>query len=172
MQQRIHDAFLNGIHTIFTTLFNDGVNDGVNLYRLSDGNANFYRESKVKVYKKPVLLPAKVVSSMHDREVAPEIAYHDRLEFTIPRKDMLDNEIGCSVEKDFDYLGKGFLEYHGDFYRVIRVQPKIYVEDAFMALAFLGERDVGVTELSVEPDPDPEPEPDEEGEDGEAENVR
>lgn len=55
--QSIKKAFIDGMQTVFTTLFNEGVTDGLNLYLMSDKTKkNVYDETKYKVYKPPVKL--------------------------------------------------------------------------------------------------------------------
>ena len=47
--ESIRKDFVDGVQEIFTTLFNDGVNDGINLYLMSDKTkTNVYGENKFK----------------------------------------------------------------------------------------------------------------------------
>lgn len=58
-------AFVDGINEVYATLFTDGVEDGINLYLLDpETSGGFYKESKVKRYKQPVLLVAKAQANM------------------------------------------------------------------------------------------------------------
>ena len=51
--ESIRKDFVDGVQEIFSTLFNDGVSDGIDLYLLStQTKKNVYKESKVKIYQK------------------------------------------------------------------------------------------------------------------------
>ena len=55
--ESIRKDFVDGVQEIFSTLFNDGVSDGIDLYLLStQTKKNVYKESKVKIYQKPIKL--------------------------------------------------------------------------------------------------------------------
>ena len=164
----IRKDFVDGIQEVFTTLFNDGVSDGVNLYLLSDKTkTNVYGENKFKIYKKPILLVAKAqltpTQGVQDVETIK-----DKAIFTIPLKSLQNNNLGVT-NKDLDELRKGVIEFHGVFYSIDNISPKAYIEDVFLMYQFDCTEDKYVTSVAVEeieeeePTEQPSDEPNEEG---------
>lgn len=162
----IRKDFVDGVQEIFTTLFTDGVTDGVNLYLLSDKTiTNVYGETKYKVYKKPILLVAKSqltpTQGEQDVEVIKESAT-----FTIPLKSLQENNIGVT-NTDLDNIRKGVIEFHGVFYTIDNISPKAYIEDVFLMYQLDCTEDKYVTSVLVEEEEETEELPTEPSEEGE-----
>lgn len=162
----IRKDFVDGVQEIFTTLFTDGVSDGINLYLLSDKTiTNVYGETKYKVYKKPILLVAKSqltpTQGEQDVEVIKESAT-----FTIPLKSLQENNIGVT-NTDLDNIRKGVIEFHGVFYTIDNISPKAYIEDVFLMYQLDCTEDKYVTSVLVEEEEDTEELPTEPSEEGE-----
>lgn len=157
----IRRDFVDGVQEIFTTLFNDGVSDGVNLYLLSDKtNTNVYGENKYKIYKQPKLLVAKATLSPTQGEQDVE-GIKDSAVFVVPLKSLQENELGVT-NADLDIMRKGVIEFHGVYYTIDNILPKAYIEDVFLMYHFTCTEDKHVTGLKLE-----EPEPEENPEEGE-----
>ena len=99
MDKEIQEAFVDGMNEVYSVMFTDGVNDGVKLYLLDPStDGGFYKESKVKKYKKPVLLVAKAQTNMKvkgDEVIESDIKNLPK--FTVPYKSMRDNNIPCQT---------------------------------------------------------------------------
>lgn len=155
MDKEIHKAFLDGIHEVYSIMFTDGVNDGIELFLFSeDNNTVLYRERKVKRFKKPVLLVAKVVSGMQVNDVQVGIKILDNPVFTVPYKSLLENNINCQTEKDWEYLNSSYVKFHDMFYEVKKVSPNTFIEDSFMTVAFECEYRKDITDLLIEEEED------------------
>ena len=145
----IRKDFVDGVNEIFTTLFNDGVNDGIKLYLMSDKTkTNVYKESKYKKYKKPKLLVAKAYLEPFQGEEDVK-AIKDAATFTVPLKSFQNNDLSVSGA-DLDEMRKGVIEFHGVFYTIDNIIPKAYVEDVFLMYNFVCTEDKNVTSISVE----------------------
>lgn len=138
MDKEIQDAFVDGLNEVYSIMFTDGVNDGVNLYLLDPStDGGFYKESKVKRYKKPVLLVAKAQTNMKPKgDEVVEAEIKNLPKFTVTYKSLRDRGVPCQTESDWDCLKRGYLEFHGDFYEIKSVKPQTFVEDVFLTLAF------------------------------------
>ena len=150
MNKEIQKAFLEGINEVYSTLFTDGKQDGVKLYLLdSSTKGGIYRESKVKRYKRPVLLvcKAQLNPSKTDESVESEIKTHPK--FTVPTQSLLDNGIECQKECDLDTLKRGYMEFHNSFYEIKNVTPNTFLADTFMTLLFECEYRKDVKEILV-----------------------
>lgn len=134
--ESIKKDFVDGVYEIFTTLFNDGVNDGINLYLMSeDSKPNIYGECIDKVYKKPKLLVAKaVISPTHDDETV--LGFRDNATFTIPVKSFQCNNLGVSKKELSEYM-KGVIEFKGVFYEIEKISPRSFVEHTFLLYDFI-----------------------------------
>lgn len=154
MDKEIQDAFVDGLNEVYSIMFTDGVNDGIKLYLLdprTDGG--FYKESKVKKYRKPVLLVAKAQSNMKiKKEEVVESEVKDLPKFTVPFKSLRDNGVACQTEKDWDILRRAYIEFHGAFYEVKTVKPNTFVEDVFLTVLFECEYRKDVTSVYVTDD--------------------
>lgn len=150
MDKEIQKAFYDGVHEVYSIMFTDGIDDGINLYMLDEGNETFYRESKFKTYKTPILLVAKSVSSMQERSDAlADLDYSDSQTFTVTHKSLDEKGIPCATEEDFRELRKAYIEFHGSYFKLKKVQPRIFVENMYMAFDFVCDLDVNVHGLSV-----------------------
>ena len=145
----IRKDFVDGIQEIFTTLFNDGVNDGLKLYLMSDKvTTNVYGESKFKKYKQPKMLvtQARLTPTHGEQEVE---AVKDQATFIVPLKSLQDNDLGVT-NTDLDIMRKGVIEFHGTFYTIDNILPKAYIEDVFLMYHFVCTEDKYTTGVSVE----------------------
>ena len=165
----IRKDFVAGVQEIFTTLFTDGVSDGINLYLLSDKTiTNVYGETKYKMYKEPILLVAKAQLTPTQGEQDVEVI-KERATFTIPLKSLQENNIGVT-NTDLDNIRKGVIEFHGVFYTIDNISPKAYIEDVFLMYQLDCTEDKYVTSVLVEEEEETEEteelptEPSEEGE--------
>ena len=151
MDKEIQEAFVDGMNEVYSIMFTDGVNDGVKLYLLDPStDGGFYKESKVKKYKKPVLLVAKAQTNMKvkgDEVIESDIKNLPK--FTVPYKSMRDNNIPCQTEKDWDILKRGFIEFHEAFYEIKSAKPQTFVEDLFLTILFECEYRKDITSLLV-----------------------
>lgn len=149
--ERIKKAFYDGVHTVFSTMFNDGVNDGVYFYPLYEpSDKGVYKEVKYKKYLPPVLLVAKVqlvpTQGNEDVKTIKEVAT-----FTITYKSLHEKGINVS-NKNFPELRKGLIKYKDTFYNIDNIKPSIYVEDTFMAYVFECTEDLHLTDVLIEED--------------------
>lgn len=151
MDKEIQEAFVDGMNEVYSVMFTDGVNDGVKLYLLDPStDGGFYKESKVKKYKKPVLLVAKAQTNMKVKgDEVIESDVKNLPKFTVPYKSMRDNNIPCQTEKDWDILKRGFIEFHEAFYEIKSVKPQTFVEDLFLTVLFECEYRKDITSLLV-----------------------
>ena len=158
--ESIRKDFVDGVQEIFTTLFNDGVNDGINLYLMSDKTkTNVYGENKFKMYKKPKLLVAKANLTPTQGEQDVE-GIKDSAVFVVPVKSLQETELGVT-NADLDIMRKGVVEFHGVYYKVENILPKAYIEDVYLMYHFVCTEDKQTKSLLVE-----EPEVPEETESG------
>lgn len=154
--ESIRKDFVEGVQEIFTTLFNDGVNDGINLYLLSDKTIpNVYGESKYKVYKEPKRLvnQARLTPTQGEKDVE---VVKDQAVFAVPLKSLQDQELGVT-NADLDTLRKGVIEFHGVYYTIDNILPKAYIEDVFLMYHFVCTEDKYITSVLVE-EPEETPE--------------
>lgn len=145
----IQTAFIDGIHEVFSTMFTDGVNDGIYLYLMSDKTkTSVYGETKYKIYKQPVLLVSKVqLSPTQQNEDTRGII--ESATFTVPRKSLTDNEIDIS-NQNLPTLRKAVIKYKDTFYTIDNVSPNGFVEDVFLTYVFSCTEDLETTELVLE----------------------
>ena len=147
----IRKSFVDGIQTLFTTLFNDGVSDGLKMYLLSDKTVtNVYGESKYKVYQQPKMLvaQAKLTPTQGSQDVE---GVKDQATFVVPLKSLQENGFGVT-NADLDILRKGVVEFHGVFYTIDNIIPKAYIEDVFLMYDFVCTEDKHTTSVLVEGD--------------------
>lgn len=151
MDKEIQEAFVDGMNEVYSVMFTDGVNDGVKLYLLDPSTeGGFYKESKVKKYKKSVLLVAKAQTNMKVKgDEVVESDVKNLPKFTVPYKSMRDNNIPCQTEKDWDILKRGFIEFHEAFYEIKSAKPQTFVEDLFLTILFECEYRKDITSLLV-----------------------
>ena len=134
--EQIRKDFVDGIEEVFTSLFNEGVTDGIYLYLLSDKTTtNVYGESKEKVYKKPILLVANAHLTPTQGEEYVE-SIKNSASFTVPLKTLQDNKLGVTNE-DLAKMRKGVISFHNVFYTIDNISPSTYVEDIFLFYKFI-----------------------------------
>lgn len=154
--ESIRKDFVDGVQDIFTTLFNDGKNDGLKLYLLSDKTSpNIYGESKYKVYQQPKMLVTQARLTPTQGEQDVEVV-KDSATFIVPLKSLQETGLGVT-NAELDELRKGIIEFHGVFYTIDNIIPKAYIEDVFLMYQFMCTEDKYVTSVLVE-------EPEESGE--------
>ena len=147
--ESIRKDFVDAVQEIFTTLFNDGVNDGLNLYLLSDKTkTNVYGENKYKIYKQPKMLvtQARLTPTQGEQDVE---VIKDKATFVVPLKSLQDNELGVT-NSDLDIMRKGVIEFHGVYYTIENILPKAYIEDVFLMYHFVCTEDKYTTSILVE----------------------
>lgn len=136
-KKRIQKAFINGVQTIFTTLFNNGSeNDGVYYYPLDTENStiNVYGEQKAKLYKDPLLLVCKATISPTKGEQDVE-EVKNQAEFVVTLKSLVNNDLGVT-DKDLEIMRRGIMKFKGVCYLIDNIVPKAYVEDVFLMYTF------------------------------------
>ena len=145
----IRKDFVDGVQEIFTTLFNDGVSDGINLYLMSDKTrTNVYGEAKYKMYKAPKLLvtQARLTPTQGEQDVE---GIKDKAVFVVPLKSLQERELGVT-NADLDIMRKGVIEFHGVYYTIDNILPKAYIEDVFLMYHFVCTEDKHTTSILVE----------------------
>lgn len=163
--QAIRREFVEGVHEIFTTLFNNGSEetDGVFFYSLSEKTAkNVYGENKYKTYKPPVLLVCKaVINPQHGEEDVEEVK--DTATFTVTYQSLVENGLTDLTNAGLSLLRRGMMKFRDTYYKVDLINPRAYVEDVFLLYDFQCTQDTEVTDDSYdieeppeEPTPDPE----------------
>ena len=174
----IRNDFVNGVQEIFTTMFNDGVTDGLKLYLLSENvQKNVYGEQKYKLYQQPKMLTtqARLTPTQGEKDVE---GIKDKAVFIVPLKSLQDNELGVT-NADLDIMRKGVVEFHGVYYEIDNILPKAYVADVFILYQFVCSEDKHTTSILVEeppteeelPEVPPEEQPEEKPEDTPEENI-
>ena len=145
----IRKDFVDGVQEIFTTLFNDGVSDGIKLYLLNENTkTNVYGENKYKMYKQPIGLPAK--ATLTPTQGVEDIkGIKDQATFVVPLKALQNNDLGVT-NADLDKMRKGVIEFHGVFYTIDNILPKAYIEDVFLMYQFVCTEDKNVKSILVE----------------------
>ena len=133
--ESIRKDFVDGVYEIFTTLFNEGVSDGLNLYLLSDNTKpSVYGEQKYKTYKAPITLVCKAqLTPTQGGQTVEEVK--DKAVFIVPLKALQEAELGVTND-DLDTMRKAVVEFHGVFYNVDNISLKAYIEDVFLMYQF------------------------------------
>lgn len=145
----IRKDFVDGVNEIFTTLFNDGESDGINLYLLSDKTkTSVYGESKYKKYQAPkrLVAQARLTPTQGEQDVE---SIKEKAVFIVPLKSLQERELGVT-NADLDIMRKGVIEFHGVYYTVDNILPKAYIEDVFLMYHFVCTEDKYVTSILVE----------------------
>ena len=155
--ESIRKDFVDGVQEIFTTLFNGGKSDGLNLYLMSENTkTNVYKESKYKLYKAPIRLVTQARLTPTHGEQDVEVV-KDKAVFIVPLKSLQENDLGVT-NTDLDIMRKGVIEFHGVYYTIDNILPKAYIEDVFLMYQFECTEDKYTTEILTE---EPEGEEDE-----------
>ena len=146
----IRKDFVEGVQEIFTTLFNDGVTDGLDLYLMSENTSsnNVYRENKYKMYKAPkrLVTQARLTPTQGEKDVE---VIKDKAVFVVPLKSLQDNNLGVT-NNDLDIMRKGMIKFHGVYYTIDNILPKAYIEDVFLMYYFVCTEDKYTTEILIE----------------------
>ena len=145
----IRKDFVDGVGEIFTSLFNDGVTDGLKLYLMSDETTtNVYGENKYKKYKEPKMLTtqARLTPTQGEQDVE---GVKDKAVFVVPLKSLQDN--GLEVTNDsLSEIRKGIVEFHGVFYKIDNILHKAYIEDVFLMYHFVCTEEKHFQDLFIE----------------------
>lgn len=146
----IRKDFVDGVQEIFTTLFNDGVTDGLDLYLMSENTSsnNVYRENKYKMYKAPkrLVTQARLTPTQGEKDVE---VIKDKAVFVVPLRSLQDNNLGVT-NNDLDIMRKGMIKFHGVYYTIDNILPKAYIEDVFLMYYFVCTEDKYTTEILIE----------------------
>lgn len=148
--QKIRQQFIEGVHTVFHTLFNYGIEgeDGISLFRLCREDLNVYGEQLFRKYKEPITLIAKVsetpVDGVEDIESQKRSAV-----FSVPYKSLLDNNITMNKDEIKELRG-AMLMFNDVYYSVDKIQGKAFVENTYMIWEFYCTEDPSVTTLEIE----------------------
>ena len=147
--ESIRKDFVDGVQEIFTTLFNEGVDDGLKIYLLSaNTKPNIYNEQKFKVYKAPKMLVCKAqLTPTQGGQTVEEVK--DKAVFIVPLKSLQDNNLGVTND-DLDTMRKAVIEFHGVFYKVDNISPKAYIEDVFLMYQFDCTEDKHTKSVAIE----------------------
>lgn len=146
----IQKEFVDGVHEIFTTLFNNtSLQDGVFYYALSeDRETNVYGEKKYKTYKAPKLLVCKaIINPTYGEQTVQEIT--DQAEFVVDVKSLFNVGLSDTPEAIAE-MRKGIMKFHDVFYVIDNIVPKAYVEDKFLMYRFICTEDKEQEPLSIE----------------------
>ena len=147
----VRKDFVDGVHEIFTTLFNNGSEkeDGVFLYLLSEKTTkNVYGERKRKIYQKPKLLVCKAVLTPTQGEQDTE-GVKNVAEFVVTLKSLQENNLGVT-DKDLDTMRRGVMKFHNTFYLIDNIVPKAYIEDVFLMYTFQCTENKDMTSITLE----------------------
>ena len=146
----IRKDFVDGVQEIFTTLFNEGVTDGLDLYLMSENTSsnNVYRENKYKMYKAPkrLVTQARLTPTQGEKDVE---VIKDKAVFVVPLRSLQDNNLGVT-NNDLDIMRKGMIKFHGVYYTIDNILPKAYIEDVFLMYYFVCTEDKYTTEILIE----------------------
>ena len=141
--KEIQDAFVDGIHEVFTTLFNEGVADGVYFYPFNPNckSDNVYKERIGKQYLEPILLVAKVTIEVIDPTDTFRVVSHKGT-FRVTYKSLRDNKIDVSLS-NLKELEKGLIKYKDMVFEIENIEPTTYVEDVFLTYEFHCKEKIG-----------------------------
>ena len=146
----IRKDFVDGVQEIFTTLFNEGVTDGLDLYLMSENTSsnNVYRENKYKMYKAPkrLVTQARLTPTQGEKDVE---VIKDKAVFVVPLRSLQDNNLGVT-NNDLDIMRKGMIKFHDVYYTIDNILPKAYIEDVFLMYHFVCTEDKYTTEIMIE----------------------
>lgn len=144
----IQRDFIDGVQEVFTTLFNEGISDGVEFYPFHNEESDIYGEVPYKEYLPPVYLVAKVELFPKEGNTDVEAQKEDAT-FTITYKSLAEVR-GIDVSnKNLAELRKGYIKYKDTFYEINDIKPRAYVEDVFLLYEFHCVEDLEVDELII-----------------------
>ena len=134
----IQQAFIDGIHEVYSTMFTDGEEDGIDLYFLDMKDTkvdDVYRESKSKKYGKPIRLVSHANLSPAVQDVPIMDVKYDAV-FKVPCKEFLTHEIDVSPS-GLDTMRKGKINFKDKDYEIINILPTTFVRDVFLVYQFV-----------------------------------
>jgi hypothetical protein len=131
--EAIKNAFLNGLETIFKTMFTESVL----FYQLDNDltQVTSHREADKK-YKTAIPLAAKVVLGVQQSEDQPEIFDRSLATISVPTKQLITHNIPRATQDDLDALKQAKFSYKGLEYEVTKVLPKTLVADEWHVYEF------------------------------------
>ena len=133
--ETIRNDFIEGINEVFTSLFNDGEVEGLNLYKLSENTKpNIYGEEKYKHYQQPLRLvcQARLTPTQGEQDVE---VIKDSAVFNVPYKSLKKRNLDLSND-GLDTLRQGVIEFNGVFYDIDNILPKAFVAGIFHIYEF------------------------------------
>ena len=134
----IQEAFIDGIHEVYSTMFTDGEDDGIDLYFLDMKSTkvdNVYRESKSKKYGKPIRLVSHANLSPTIQDVPIKDIEYDAV-FKVPLKEFINHKIDVSPT-GLDTMRKGKISFDGKDYEIKNILPTTFVRDVFLVYQFI-----------------------------------
>lgn len=134
----IQQAFIDGIHEVYSTMFTDGEEDGIDLYFLDMKDTkvdDVYRESKSKKYGKPIRLVSHANLSPTIQDVPIMDVKYDAV-FKVPYKEFLTHEIDVSPS-GLGTMRKGKINFKDKDYEIINILPTTFVRDVFLVYQFV-----------------------------------
>lgn len=148
-QLDIRKDFVDGVLEVYSTMFNEGKTDGIDLYLLSKGNFNeTYRENKYKVYKPPIRLIARAILNPTQENLDIDVI-KDKATFKVPLKALQEKGVDVSHE-NLEVLRKGVIVFQGIYFKIENILPRTYVEDVFLMYDFICSEDKQMSEIVVE----------------------
>lgn len=143
----IQREFKEGVHEIFRTLFNDGVNSGVRYFPYITSDLNIYDEDRFRKFRKPYLLIAKVsLFPQQPEEYIEELK--DLAHFVVPLQEFENKGISVTP-KDLEEIRKGYFAFEGVLYDVIEIRPSAFVENVFLLYDVVCKPNPSITNLLV-----------------------
>ena len=131
---KIADAFLKGMETIFKTMFTESIE----LYLLNEygTKTNIYDETEKKLYKTPIELAGKIITTFEKGEEPIEGIKVDAV-VSIPTKQLIDTQVSHSTPQDLETLKKAKIVYGSTTYLVDLVKPKTLIADVWQVYDFV-----------------------------------
>lgn len=133
----IRQDFIDGIHEIFSTLFNEAStpDDGVLFFPFAVGEDSIYQESKFKKYSQPITLICNVKETLKDGSKDVEAQKRSAV-FTVPLKSLIDNGIEEMSKSKVADMKKGVMKYKDVFYEIDLIQGRVFIENTYMMWDF------------------------------------
>lgn len=134
----VQKQFIEGTHTVFTSLFNDGLTSGVDLLILKDIDINsVYQESKYKEFKDPIKLVCKATLTPSLEDDSDVANYKNSATFRVPLKSLMDNDIRYDTEGLENLRRFAYMKFQKRYYKVENVKPATYIADVFLFYDFI-----------------------------------
>lgn len=136
--KEIQTLFIEGVNEVFSTLFNDGEQEGIYYYPQleTEDIDDVYDEKKDKVYGNPVLLVSRVQLFMSQDPEENRVSRGEAT-FTVPLKSLLDRGIDVNIT-NYSTLRQGLIRYEDSLFTIEEVKPHAFVEQVFLLYDFIG----------------------------------